>query len=86
MEGSNGAGGTRVVIRYDLATDIEPCTVTALLSKDGGMTYDYPITSVTGHVGGGITSDTNHAIYWDIAADYPDEDIPAKLRARWDEL
>ncbi len=72
----NGAGGTEVLITYDLIAPNGPCDITVSLSKDGGTDgFSHPVTSVTGALTG-VTTGTSHAITWDIRADYPEEDIP----------
>ena len=49
--------------------------------EDGGLDgFVHPVTSVTGALAG-VTTGADHTITWDIAADYPDEDIPnAQIR------
>jgi formylglycine-generating enzyme required for sulfatase activity len=56
------------------------------LSKDGGADgFPFPLTSVTGDLTG-VTTGTGYTITWDIAADYPNEDIPnAQLRVTADD-
>ena len=82
----DGAGGTEVVITYDLDAPNGPCDITVSLSKDGGLDgFSFSVTSVTGDLSG-VTTGTDHSITWDIAADYPDEDIPqAQIRVTADD-
>ncbi len=67
--------GTKVDIHYELDAQQGTCDITVLLSKDGGINFDYPITSISGDITN-VASGTNRHIVWDIAADYPDEGIP----------
>jgi hypothetical protein len=67
--------GTQVTISYDLASAGGNCTVMAMLSKDGGTTYPYAVTTATGAIGTGVTPGTGKQIVWNIAADYPNENI-----------
>jgi len=86
VQQDNGAGGTEVVITYDLDAPNGPCDITVSLSKDGGLDgFIHTVTSVTGDLTG-VTTGTDYSITWDIAADYPDEDIPnAQLRVTADD-
>jgi formylglycine-generating enzyme required for sulfatase activity len=80
------ATGTEVIITYDLDSPNGPSDITVSLSKDGGSDgFVFPVTSVTGDVTG-VSSGTEHTITWDIAEDYPNEDIPnAQLRLTADD-
>ncbi len=82
----DGAGGTEVVITYDLTSPNGPSEITPSLSKDGGSDgFSYAVTSVTGDLSG-VTTGTAKQIVWDIAADYPNEDIPnARIRVTADD-
>lgn len=86
VQQDNGAGDTEVIITYDLDAPNGPCDITVTLSKDGGADgFIHPVTSVTGALTG-VTTGTGHSITWDIAADYPDEDLPnAQLRVTADD-
>ncbi len=86
VQQDDGAGGTEVAITYELDAPNGPCDITVSLSKDGGVDgFSHPVTNVTGDLTG-ITTGTGHSITWDIAADYPDEDIPnAALRVTADD-
>ncbi|MHC4697977.1 MAG: formylglycine-generating enzyme family protein [Planctomycetota bacterium] len=65
-------GSKLVDIAYDLADlDGDPCTVTVLVSDDGGNTWDVPAVSFTGDLGAGVTPAAGKAIVWDCAADLP---------------
>ncbi|MBU0718018.1 MAG: formylglycine-generating enzyme family protein [Planctomycetes bacterium] len=65
-------GSMLVDIGYDLAdADGDPCTVSVVVSDDGGSTWDVPATSFTGDVGPGITPGTGKAIVWNCGADLP---------------
>jgi len=86
VQQDNGAGGTEVVITYDLAAPNGPCDISVTLSKDGGSDgFSHAVTSVTGDLTG-VPTGADYTITWDIAADYPDEDIPnAALRVTADD-
>jgi formylglycine-generating enzyme required for sulfatase activity len=61
-----------VDIGYDLADgDGDSCTVTVVVSDDGGNTWDGPVASLTGDVGAGVTSGAGRAIVWSSEADLP---------------
>lgn len=72
-QGPNGATGTKVDIYYNLSYAYGNCTVSALLSKDNGVTFTSPVTTATGDIGANITPGNGKHIIWDIAADYPNE-------------
>lgn len=80
------ATGTEVIITYDLVAPNGPCDITVSLSKDGGVDgFAFPVTSVTGDISG-VTTGTGRQIAWDIAADYPGENLPnAQLRITADD-
>jgi formylglycine-generating enzyme required for sulfatase activity len=82
----DGAGGTEVVVTYDLDSPNGPSDITVSLSKDGGVDgFVHPVTSVTGDLTG-VTTGTARQIVWDIATDYPNEDIPnGELRVTADD-
>jgi len=86
VQQDNGAGGTEVVISYDLVSPNGPCDITVTLSKDGGTDgFPFAVTSVTGDLSG-VSAGTDRSITWDIATDYPDEDIPnARIRVTADD-
>ncbi len=71
---------TRVEINYSLIAS-NPCSITLSLSKDDGADgFIYPITHYTGDIANVGTS-TDNMIFWDIRADYPEQDIPnARIR------
>lgn len=73
--------GTEVVITYDLDAPHVLANIIVSLSKDGGNDgFPFPVTSVAGDLNI-VPSGTGHTITWDIAADYPNEEIPnAQLR------
>ncbi len=81
IQQDNGAGGTEVLITYDLEAPNGPCDVSVWLSKDEGADgFVHPATSVSGDLVG-VAAGAGHAIVWDIAADYPDEHLPdARIR------
>ncbi len=80
------AGGTQVDITYNLGGTV-PCAISVMFSKDGGATFPttLPLAHLSGDVGPGVTPGTKH-IAWNIAADYPNEDMPyARIRVTADE-
>ncbi len=81
IQQDNGAGGTEILITYDLDAPNGPCDVSVWLSKDAGADgFVHPATSVSGDLVG-VAAGAGHAIVWDIAADYPDEHLPdARIR------
>lgn len=67
-------GSMLVDITYDLAdSDGDDVEITVECSNDGGTTWDYAITGVTGDVGAGVSPGTGKAIVWDFAEEHPDE-------------
>jgi hypothetical protein len=75
-QGPSPAGGTQVDIYYDLAAASGPCSVTVSLSKNGGADgFAHPVTHYSGDIAGVNVGAHGH-IVWDVAADYPGEDIP----------
>ena len=82
----NGIGGTEVVITYDLNSPNGPSDITVSLSKDAGADEcPFTVTAVTGDLAG-VATGADNQIVWDIATDYPDEDIPnAQLRVTADD-
>ncbi len=46
------------------------------LSKDGGATFPFVVSAATGHIGPGVTPGTDRRILWQIAAEFPGEQIP----------
>ncbi|NLV44778.1 MAG: hypothetical protein GXY07_09785 [Candidatus Hydrogenedentes bacterium] len=85
-QGSDGAGGTKVDIYYDLIAPNGPCTVAVALSKNGGEDgFIYSATAVRGDISR-VDTGINHHIVWAIAEDYPNEDIPnARVRVTAEE-
>ncbi|MCX6876677.1 MAG: hypothetical protein NTW21_23145 [Verrucomicrobia bacterium] len=52
--------GTRLVdVYYDISGGNPPYTVRLWGSLDGGSTWTLPVTTVSGHVGAGVTAGTN---------------------------
>ena len=86
VQQSDGAGGTRVVITYDLDSPGGACGVTVSLSKNGGIDgFPHPVTSVSGDVSD-VAPGPGRTIHWNIAADYPNEAIPqARIRVTADD-
>lgn len=61
-----------VDIYYNLAdADGDACTVWAVVSDNGGVTFKVPALTFTGHVGPGITPGSGRHIIWDAGADVP---------------
>ncbi len=67
----DGAGGTEVVVAYDLVSSNGACDVELLLSTDGGVTFPISAAGATGDVGAAITPGTGKSITWPIAAQFP---------------
>lgn len=65
--------GSKVVdITYDVFdAQGQTMTVTIAASSDGGVTWNLPITQVTGAVGSGITNGTGKIIVWNAGAEIP---------------
>lgn len=78
---SAAQNNTQVVITYDLVSPNGPSNITVALSKNGGGDgFSFPVTSVTGAIFG-VTTGTGKQIVWELATDYPNENIPnARLR------
>jgi len=57
-----------VKISYDLAADTA-CDVRLLISDDGGTSYIYTPTAVTGAIGSGVSTGTGKEIIWNPAGD-----------------
>jgi len=70
-----------VELTYDLAqAQGIACYVHVMLSKDGGTTYLFPLSGVSGDVGPGVTPGTGKHIVWRAFEDYPEEMAQARLR------
>ena len=70
------SGPGTVDITYDLVSAHGACTVSAYLSKDNGATFPFRVITASGDFGAGVTAGTGKTIVWQLATDYPDEDIP----------
>lgn len=71
------SGGNREVeISYDLASGMEPITVSLLVSDDDGGTYSITPQTVSGDIGAGITNGTGRMIVWDLMTDFPESCWP----------
>ena len=67
-----GDASKLVDIHYDLAdADNDPCTVSVVVSNDGGTTWTVPATALSGAVGSGVTPGTGNLIVWDCKVDLP---------------
>ena len=78
--------GKNVIIQYDLAGDNRVTfDVDLRLSRDGGQTFDYAPTAVSGAVGSGISPGTGKEVVWAVLQDFPDgldgEDYQFKVLA-----
>jgi uncharacterized repeat protein (TIGR02543 family) len=74
--------GTKFVdISYDLASVTPTVKVTLEISKDGGLTYNVPVTSTTGAIGNGVTVGTGKTIAWNAGADW-DGNFSNQMRFR----
>lgn len=65
--------GSKIVdITYDVYdAQGQTMTVTIAASSDGGVTWNLPITQVSGEVGSGITNGTGKTIAWNAGAEIP---------------
>lgn len=63
------AGTQLVDIQYNLSA-IGPCTITILVSADGGTNYNVPAFTFTGAVGPGVTPGNDRAIVWNAGVDW----------------
>ena len=65
--------GTHIVdILYDLFDDDgDAMTITIFLSTDGGVSYPFQCTTVTGNAGEGIASGIGLSVTWDAGVDFP---------------
>ena len=74
--------GTKFVdISYDLASLTPTVKVALEISKDGGLTYNVPVTSTTGAIGNGVTIGTGKTIAWNAGADW-DGNFSNQMRFR----
>ena len=70
LSGESGAG--TVDITYALSRDN---TISLFLSKDGGETFPFPLTLLTGDVGAGVTAGLDKRVVWFAAAEFPNQNI-----------
>ena len=65
--------GSRIVdITYNVYdADANTLNITVKASSDDGVTWNLPITNVTGDVGSGITSGTGKTIIWNAGVEHP---------------
>lgn len=65
--------GTHLVdITYNLLdADGDAMTITVFLSTDGGASYSFQCTALTGNAGTGIVSGIGLTVTWDAGVDYP---------------
>lgn len=75
----NVSGPGTADIQYDLASPKGPCRVQALLSKDGGVTFPFRVTTATGDIGPGVVPGSDKRIVWNLMVDCPREDIEAAV-------
>ena len=62
---------------YDLAYGYGGDVCVAVhLSTDGGAAFPFPLTEVTGDIGGGVVPGANRSILWDVGVDYPGVEAP----------
>jgi len=58
------SGGT-ITVTYDVAdSEQSSVTISMFVSDDGGSTWDYACTEVTGHVGSSVSTGTGKTITW----------------------
>jgi formylglycine-generating enzyme required for sulfatase activity len=74
--------GTKFVdITYDLSALTPTVKVTLEISRDGGLTYNVPVTSTTGAVGNAVTVGTGKTIVWNAGVDW-DSNFSNQMRFR----
>lgn len=74
-----GDGSRLVDIHYDLAHNAA-CTVWAVVSGDGGVSWSVPAMTLTGDLGHNVASGTNKHVIWDAGRDIPG--VLGSFRAR----
>jgi uncharacterized repeat protein (TIGR02543 family) len=70
-----------VDISYDLSSLTPTVKVTLEISRDGGLTYNVPVTSTTGAIGDGVTVGTDKTIAWNAGVDW-DSNFSNQMRFR----
>ncbi|MCP4545974.1 MAG: SUMF1/EgtB/PvdO family nonheme iron enzyme [bacterium] len=69
----NNLPSQHVEIIYDLShPENLPCTISLMASIDHGLSWDVPVTTVSGDIGAGVYPGNSKAILWDAVTDYPD--------------
>jgi formylglycine-generating enzyme required for sulfatase activity len=72
----SGAERGMIDVYYDLTHPSGDLSAVSLhLSKDGGATFPFPCTAVSGDVGPGVASGNRRHIVWNAMADFPGEAI-----------
>jgi formylglycine-generating enzyme required for sulfatase activity len=75
-----------VDIYYNLAdADGDTCTVWAVISDDGGASWQVPAITLTGNVGSGISPGNGKHIIWDAGKDVPGKVAAFKARVYADD-
>ncbi len=72
------SGAKTVTIRYDLN---KAATILLDISPDSGMTWTVATTTLTGHVGAGITAGTRKTITWNAGIDFDGQEL-SSMRIR----
>jgi formylglycine-generating enzyme required for sulfatase activity len=63
--------GSRIIdIDYDLIGMNGPVQVTVSASSDGGLSWDVPLTALSGDLGPAVTGGTGRRVTWDAGADW----------------
>jgi hypothetical protein len=75
---SQRSGTDFVDITYDLAAP-KPCNITLQASRDGGLTWIVPISTVTGDVGSGVRAGTARRIQWAAGVDWPGQSTASMI-------
>jgi hypothetical protein len=80
-------GSGLVDVTYDLADPDSPAlTVVLEASDDGGASWTYAVSTMSGDVGSGVTPGAGKAIVWDFGTDHPGEFVgDAQVRVTADD-
>jgi len=70
---SQDAGLNTVTINYDFA-DTNNSTVVIEISEDNGGTWGVATSTLSGHVGAGVTPGVGKTVNWNAAVDFPNRD------------
>jgi hypothetical protein len=64
-----------IVVSYDLASGARPCTVSLLLSTNGGVSFDVIPDRVSGAVGANVQPGVAKQILWHVSEELPGETL-----------